>query len=163
MGISGRPAAGRLCRPRSAVPIVIAVLIAFVAPLAAPLAFTPGGAYGTGPGPLAVGPAVAFAASDGAEDDRVQHPRRAMTEAAFHRLKEALVDDYPMVAPATLHFVDVPIANAWVNQLAEVYVATGLLDLLQTEEQIAGVLAHELALVTQQHVPKQIQRNLQWF
>lgn len=163
MGIPGRPAAGRFRRPRSAVPIVVAVLMALVAPLMAPLAPVPGGAFGAGPRPLAMGPAVAFAASDGIEDDEVQHPRRAVTEAAFQRLKDALVDDYPTVAPATLHFVDVPIANAWVNQLAEVYVATGLLDLLQTEEQIAGVLAHELAHVTQQHVPKQIQRNLQWF
>lgn len=165
MMIIGRPPAGRLRRPRFPVPIVLAVLVALVAPMVAPVAVTPGGALGAlgaGPGARVVERAVALAAEAPAEDG-VQHPRRAMTEAAFHRLKEALSDHYPTVVPATLHFVDVPIANAWVNQAAEVYVATGLLDLLQTEEQIAGVLAHELAHVTQQHVPKQIRRNLQWF
>ena len=103
-------------------------------------------------------PRFAPAARAQAGGDDVDHPRRAMTERAFHRLKDVLSPHHPTVHPATLHFVDAAIANAWVNQAAEVYVATGLLDLLETEEQIAGVLAHELAHVTQQHVPKQIRR-----
>lgn len=107
-------------------------------------------------GTIAPGTAPVARAQTGGDDEL--HPRWAMTERAFQRLKDVLSPEHPTVHPATLHFVDAPIANAWVNQAAEVYVAEGLLDLLETEEQIAGVLAHELAHVTQQHVPKQIRR-----
>lgn len=106
---------------------------------------------------LLFSPTVAVDAQDG-----FAHPRKEATEHIFQRLVNALQDEYPIVQTATLHFVTLDVANAWVNQNAEVYVTSGLLDLLKTDHQIAGVLAHELAHVTQQHVPQQIRRNLEW-
>lgn len=60
----------------------------------------------------------------------------------------------------TFHIVDQPEPNAFAIPGGGVYVSRGLLALLEREDELAGVLAHEIAHVTQRHSARQQRKGI---
>jgi predicted Zn-dependent protease len=58
--------------------------------------------------------------------------------------------------PLSYHLLDVSDPNAFATAGGYVFVTRGLLALLNSRDELAGVMAHELTHVTQHHVKKQI-------
>jgi predicted Zn-dependent protease len=54
--------------------------------------------------------------------------------------------------------VDMPEANAFASMGGHVYITRGMLADLNSEAELAGVLAHEIAHISHRHVPKQMTR-----
>jgi predicted Zn-dependent protease len=54
--------------------------------------------------------------------------------------------------------VDMPEANAFASMGGFVYITRGMLAELNSEAELAGVLAHEIAHISHRHVPKQLTR-----
>ena len=81
--------------------------------------------------------------------------------SAWKRIAEA--DKFPVVP---INFEREKAANAWVKFKSEnkfsVHVTRGLMQILNTEEQIAGVLAHEIGHVRLGHYGKNVGRGLGW-
>ena len=78
-------------------------------------------------------------------------------------LKLSLADGFPVV-PITYEKSDSP--NAWVRFKSDkkfsVHVTQGLMKILNSEEEIAGVLGHEIGHVRLGHYKKGIGRNVGW-
>lgn len=86
---------------------------------------------------------------------------RAVVQRAWERV--AAADDFKRI-PVTFEKSDKP--NAWVKyESAEdfsVHVTQGLMDLLNAEDEIAGVLGHEIGHVRRGHYSDQVSRNVGW-
>lgn len=82
-------------------------------------------------------------------------------EAAWRRIAEA---DGFRVIPITYEKNDSP--NAWVKFQSQknfsVHVTSGLMRILNTEDEIAGVLGHEIGHVKLGHYTKGVTRNVGW-
>jgi predicted Zn-dependent protease len=59
-----------------------------------------------------------------------------------------------------IKIVDMPEANAFASMGGFVYITRGMLVDLNSEAELAGVLAHEIAHISHRHVPKQMTRAL---
>ena len=86
---------------------------------------------------------------------------RAVVQRAWERM--AAADGFKRI-PVTFEKSDKP--NAWVKyESAEdfsVHVTQGLMDLLNAEDEIAGVLGHEIGHVRRGHYKEQVSRNVGW-
>lgn len=60
----------------------------------------------------------------------------------------------------SIKIVDMPEANAFASMGGFVYITRGMLADLNSETELAGVLAHEIAHISHRHVPKQLTRAL---
>lgn len=61
--------------------------------------------------------------------------------------------------PYTFQVVDSPEVNAFATLGGFVYITTGAIAAAQTEDQVAGVLAHEIAHIASRHGVRQLQQN----
>ena len=86
---------------------------------------------------------------------------RAVVQRAWERM--AAADGFKRIS-VTFEKSDKP--NAWVKyESAEdfsVHVTQGLMDLLNAEDEIAGVLGHEIGHVRRGHYKEQVSRNVGW-
>ena len=71
------------------------------------------------------------------------------------RLEDASTQPFPI----TLTVIDSPTINAFATIGGYIYVTTGLIGFCDTEEQLAGVLSHELAHITRRHVAKRLEKE----
>lgn len=71
------------------------------------------------------------------------------------RLEDASTQPFPI----TLTVIDSPTINAFATIGGYIYVTTGLIGLCDTEEELAGVLSHELAHITRRHVAKRLEKE----
>ena len=78
----------------------------------------------------------------------------------FERFRGALQDAYPELADYTIKVVEERMANAWINQDHEISVTTGLLDLLPSDDALAGVIGHEIAHGLLGHIPHRVNQSL---
>ena len=81
-------------------------------------------------------------------------------QAFIDKVGYSLVDQ---VGPTPFEFrfyvISVPEANAFAIPGGYIFVTTGLLVLAENEQEIAGVLAHEISHVTQRHIAQMIERS----
>ncbi|MEE4279536.1 MAG: M48 family metalloprotease, partial [Halieaceae bacterium] len=86
-------------------------------------------------------------------DDELQ----GYVQAVGRRLTESLGE-----SPYTFRFaiIDQPVPNAFASPGGYVYISRGLLALINSEAELAGVLAHEISHVTERHHTRQIGRQL---
>src|SRR5512136_1932629 len=61
--------------------------------------------------------------------------------------------------PITLTVIQSQTVNAFATIGGYIYLTTGLIGFSDTEEELAGVLAHELAHITRRHVAKRIEKE----
>lgn len=101
---------------------------------------------------------VARAAAENAEGD-VPAEMQARAEAVFARVADALAPEHDIHGQYTIQVVREKVPNAWINQNNEIYVSTGLMELL-TDDQLAGVIGHEIAHGTLGHIPHRINQSL---
>lgn len=80
--------------------------------------------------------------------------------AVFQRFVDALQAEFPELQDYTIGVVQERVANAWINQNHEITVTTGLLTLLDTDDQLAGVIGHEIAHGLLGHIPHRINQSL---
>lgn len=73
--------------------------------------------------------------------------------------KIAKASDMPEVEPKVF-FINAPIENAFALPGGYVFVFRGLIDSLETEAELAGVLGHEWAHVTERHGTESVTRSL---
>ena len=80
---------------------------------------------------------------------------RNTVQRAFSRIAEA--DNFPKLP---INFENTPEANAWIAFKDEdnysVHVTTGLMEILQSEEEIAGILGHELGHIQCGHYAQDV-------
>jgi len=105
---------------------------------------------------LVSGPALA--ARDA--QDEAMAAMQARAEAVFARLAEALAPEYDIAGQFSIQVVRERVPNAWINQDNEIFVTTGLMELLATDDQLAGVIGHEIAHGTLGHIPQRINHSL---
>src|SRR5690606_38612419 len=87
--------------------------------------------------PLGAPGAVARAAP---ADGDVPPEMQARAEAVFSRIADALAPEFDIRGGYTIQVVREKVPNAWINQKNEIYVSTGLMELLVTDDQLAGVI-----------------------
>ncbi len=85
------------------------------------------------------------------EDPEIVAYVRALVDRLYAQLP-------PQPFPANLTVIRNPALNAFATPGGYVYVFTGLITDLEHEDELAGVLAHELAHVSQRHVAKRIEQ-----
>lgn len=84
----------------------------------------------------------------------------ARVQKVFDRVMSPITARDPDVEKYTIQAVIEEVPNAWINKDNEIYVTSGLLDLLPEDDELAGVIGHEIAHGTQGHIPYRINRNL---
>jgi len=84
----------------------------------------------------------------------------ARTRAVFERFTGTLAADYPELENYSIQVVQEKVANAWINQKYEISVTTGLLELLPTDDQLGGVIGHEIAHGLLGHIPHRINQSI---
>jgi len=84
----------------------------------------------------------------------------ARARAVFERLVDVLRADYPELETYTIQVVHEKVANAWINQDHQIFVTTGLMDLMETDDQLGGVIGHEIAHGIMGHIPHRINQSL---
>lgn len=106
-------------------------------------------------------PVLAKRVADAEEDvDPKLAAMQARAEAVFGRLAEALAPQHDVLGQYTIEVVRERVPNAWINQNNEIYVSTGLMELLTTDDQLAGVIGHEIAHGTLGHIPHRVNQSL---
>jgi len=93
-------------------------------------------------------------------DGDVPPEMQARAEAVFSRIADALAPEFDIRGGYTIQVVREKVPNAWINQKNEIYVSTGLMELLVTDDQLAGVIGHEIAHGTLGHIPHRISQSL---
>lgn len=68
--------------------------------------------------------------------------------------------DLPPGMAITVHYVDAPTVNAMATLGGNVFVYRGLIEKLNSEDQLAAVLAHEIGHVRQRHVIRALSRGV---
>lgn len=77
---------------------------------------------------------------------------RALLEASLSELARALSESSPETGVEyQIHWLDEPVPNAFATLGGHIYVTTGLLKSIETENGLAMVLAHEMAHVDARH------------
>lgn len=94
------------------------------------------------------------------EEQAVPEHMQERVERVFARVAAVAVLEHPHVVDYTVEAVIEKIPNAWINKDNEVYVTSGLLELLPTDDQLAGVIGHEIAHGTEGHIPHRISQSL---
>lgn len=102
---------------------------------------------------------VAAAAAPSAEGG-IPPEMEARVTAVFQRFVDVLGDTYPELREYTIEVVDERVANAWINASNQITVTTGLLRLLDTDDQLAGVIGHEIAHGLLGHIPYRVSQHL---
>lgn len=74
-------------------------------------------------------------------------------------IKSRLENASTLPFPITLTVIDSSTVNAFATIGGYIYVTTGLVALCDTEEELAGVLSHELAHITRRHVQKRMEKE----
>lgn len=74
-------------------------------------------------------------------------------------IKKRLEDAGTLPFPITLTVMDSTAADAFTTMGGHVYISTGLIELCEKEEELAGVIAHELGHVKKRHVVKQMEKQ----
>ena len=72
-------------------------------------------------------------------------------DAALTRMSARLSANADTSMPITVHVLDLPLVNAFALPGGQILLFDGLLDFVQTPEELAGVLAHEIAHVVRRH------------
>lgn len=98
-------------------------------------------------------------ASAAGEDD-VPPEMQARAEAVFARIADALAPEHDIHGNYTIQVVREKVPNAWINRSNEIFVSTGLMELLATDDQLAGVIGHEIAHGTLGHIPHRINQSV---
>lgn len=109
--------------------------------------------------------------SESDERDAIVEPVREEAETAlaamqrrvqriFDNLAAVIAPQHPAVTDYTIEPVIEKIPNAWINRNNEIYVTSGLLELLPDDDELAGVIGHEIAHGTEEHIPHRINQNL---
>lgn len=99
------------------------------------------------------------AGADGEQDEALA-AMQARAEAVLARLAEALAPEHDIAGQYSIQVVRERVPNAWINQKNEIFVTTGLMELLTTDHQLAGVIGHEIAHGTLGHIPHRINQSL---
>lgn len=107
-------------------------------------------------GTVVPSPSVFAAASSG----EVSPAQQRRVETVFRTIVAEIRHEFPEVESYTIEVVAEKQANAWINQNNEIQVTTGLLDLLPADDELAGVIGHEIAHGTEGHIPHRINQNL---
>lgn len=74
-------------------------------------------------------------------------------------IKAKLEAAAPLPFPITLTIIQSPTVNAFATIGGYIYLTTGLISLSETEEELAGVLAHEMAHITRRHIAKRLEKE----
>lgn len=74
-------------------------------------------------------------------------------------IKSRLEEVTSVPFPITLTVIQSQTANAFATIGGYIYITTGLIGLSETEEELAGVLAHELAHITRRHIAKRVEKE----
>lgn len=105
-------------------------------------------------GPWATGQRVHVTpASFGKLQAQLMYPPSAIAKSAFMPFRPETSNPTKVIDDQSwkLYVVDQPKINAFALPTREIFVYTGLIDLLEDDTLLAGVLAHEIAHVTQRH------------
>lgn len=94
------------------------------------------------------------------EPEKVPAHMEERVAAVFAALSKVIAGEHPDVTEYTIAVVVEKTPNAWINQRNEIYVSSGLLDLLATDDQLAGVIGHEIAHGTQGHIPHRVSQSI---
>ena len=88
------------------------------------------------------------------------YPDKVLTEyvRSIGKRLEAALDDNPF--EFNFYVADDPIPNAFALPGGYVYVTRGILSLVTTEDELAGIMAHEIVHVTERHSIKQMRRSI---
>jgi Zn-dependent protease with chaperone function len=87
-------------------------------------------------------------------------PAYEAAQAIFRRLKTGLPKDQSYTF--TLHVVKDPMVNAFALPGGHMVLMTGLMAQAESPEEVAAVLAHEMAHVTERHVVKRLVQAMGW-
>jgi len=74
-------------------------------------------------------------------------------------IKKRLEQVATLPFPITLTVIQSQTVNAFATVGGYIYMTTGLIAFSETEEELAGVLAHELAHITRRHVAKRVEKE----
>ncbi len=74
-------------------------------------------------------------------------------------LKKRLEDKASMPFPVTLTIIDAETIDAFATMGGYVYITTGLIGMCDTEEELAGVIAHEFAHIKKRHIAKRMEKE----
>lgn len=74
-------------------------------------------------------------------------------------IKKKLEEVASLPFPITLTVIQTQTVNAFATVGGYIYLTTGLIAFSETEEELAGVLAHELAHITRRHVAKRVEKE----
>lgn len=102
-------------------------------------------------------PAIALAAQG---RDDFSSPMQERVQAVFARIVAVVSAEHPEVVDFTIQAVKEKVPNAWINPKNEIYVSSGLLELLTTDDQLAGVIGHEIAHGTLGHIPHRVSQTI---
>lgn len=72
---------------------------------------------------------------------------RRMTEIGFQLVEVSGFEDYPF----TFHLVDMPVPNAFALPGGQIFLTRGMLKMGLTDDELAGLLGHEIAHVIEKH------------
>jgi predicted Zn-dependent protease len=101
----------------------------------------------------------------GREFDQIIRSRMAMvgdtyiTDYVDHIVARVVTGKRPMPYQVKSAVIANPLLNAFAIPGGFIYVFTGLIQAVETESQLAGVIAHELAHVSQRHVVSRIEKQ----
>jgi len=74
-------------------------------------------------------------------------------------IKKRLEEVATLPFPITLTVIQSQTVNAFATVGGYIYMTTGLISFSETEEELAGVLAHELAHITRRHVARRVEKE----
>lgn len=98
--------------------------------------------------------------------DEVEGQVRLVTDPALmeyvNELTQRLVRNSDAVVPFTVKVIDDAEVNAFALPGGYLYIHTGLIQAAQTEAELAGVIAHEIAHVAARHATKNMSRSTLW-
>jgi predicted Zn-dependent protease len=93
-------------------------------------------------------------------EKKVEWVRDLTVQAYLERLGHSLVAQIgPTPFDFKFYLINAPDPNAFAILGGYIFVTTGLLVLAENEQEVAGVLSHEIAHVTQRHVAQMIERS----
>jgi predicted Zn-dependent protease len=86
--------------------------------------------------------------------------RDPMIEAYVRRIGKKLAEHFPP-QPFTFHFhvIEEDVYNAFATPAGHIYLNSGLITAMESEDELAGILAHEMAHVTSRHISEKIERG----
>ncbi|MCF8080511.1 MAG: M48 family metalloprotease [Desulfobacterales bacterium] len=120
-------------------------------------------------GVLCAGPADAITVG---EEEELSREFLAMIAQQLDLIRDPPVVDYvnrvgkrilahvpPQPFSYRFYVVDEPVYNAFASPAGHIFINSGLLEAFDHEEELAGILAHEIAHVTARHISDRIERS----